>query len=234
MKKIFLSLSLVCAVALSTMAQVKRSANPGGLILKGGVNLANVSNSSNGAVDEANTLTSFHAGVVADLSLSEGLSLQPGLLVTGKGTKSSVGSSNDRNFWEATSNPIYLELPVNVVGKIPLGNKSLFVGAGPYAAMGIAGKNKTEGKILGVGFSRDSDINFSDDDPTTSYEENAGFGKLKRFDYGVNVLGGLDLGKVIIGANYGHGFAKINSGASDRANDRNKNRVLSFSLGLKL
>jgi hypothetical protein len=42
-----------------------------------------------------------------------------------------------------------------------------FCGAGPYLAIGIAGKNKTEGKFLGTSFSSEDNIVWSDDDPTT-------------------------------------------------------------------
>ncbi len=234
MKKTIMIFSTALFFAVSANAQVKPSANSGGLILKGGVNFANISITKNGNVDDANSLTSFHAGLVADLPLSDGLWLQPGLLLTGKGSKTLQGTTNDRSYYKATSNPLYVELPVNLVGKIPLGTSNLFIGAGPYVAMGVKGKNKTEGKIFGVAFNNEYDIKYSNDDPTTSYEENAGYGQLKKFDYGLNALAGLDFGKFMLSANYGLGLVKINSGASNKADDSNKHRVVSVSVGVKL
>jgi hypothetical protein len=239
MKKLIVCASALCLFTIAANAQVKKSttpaANKGSFMIKGGVNLANISVTDNGRVNDANMLTSFHAGIGADLPLSEGLSIQPSLLFTGKGSKTQSGQPSDLNYYKATSNPYYLELPVNLVGKIPLSEYTrIYVGAGPYAAMGIAGKNKVEGKFLGAAYSAEGDINYSNDNPTTAAEENAGYGKLKRFDYGLNAVAGLDFNKFAIGAGYGYGLAKINSNTNNNANDKGKHRVLSFSLAVKL
>lgn len=235
MKKNILLLTAASVLGLTAMAQVKPSTNKGGLMIKGGVNSANITINENGNVDDAKALTSFHVGAVLDLPLSTGLSLQPGLYYTGKGSKTQSGQETSSSYYKATSNPMYVELPVNVVGKIPLGGASNFYfGAGPYAAMGVAGKNKTEGKVFGLAFKSENDIVYSNDDPTTSQEEGRGYGKLKKFDYGFNVLTGIDFGKLSLGANYGYGLAKLNSGSTNNANDKNKNRVLSVSVGIKL
>jgi hypothetical protein len=58
---------------------------------------------------------------------------------------------------------------------------------------------------------------------------------LKRFDYGLNLGGGVDFGKLMVKVNYGYGLAKINSTQSDNtANDKNKFRTWSVSLGIPL
>lgn len=233
-KKLFLS-AAVSMMTLASIAQVVPSTNRGGLILKGGVNLANVTIDKNGGIDEAKQLTTFHVGAVLDLPVSDGFSIQPGLLYTGKGSKTQQGQETNASYFKASSNPMYVELPLNFVGKIPLTNSSNFYfGAGPYAAVGVGGKNRTEGKVFGIAFNRETEINYTNDNPTTSQEEGAGYGRLKRFDYGFNVTTGIDMGKFLLGANYGYGLAKINSGTSSRADDLNKHRVLSFSVGVKL
>jgi len=208
----------------------------GGLILKGGVNLANVSVTSNGRVDDAKTLTSFHVGLVGDVALTNFLSLQPGVLLTGKGSKTQSGAEGDANFYKATTNPLYIEIPANLVVKLPMTSQTkFFFGAGPYLAIGIAGKNKTEGRFIGTEFKNENDIKFSNDDPTTlDYEEGAGFGILRRFDYGLNGTAGFEFQKVLLSANYGLGLAKLQSGTNSSSDDMNKHRVLSFSLGIKL
>ena len=221
--------SLFFLILLNTNAQ--RSS----IILRGGLNLANVSISESGRVDDAKTLASFQAGFIGDFSLGQFVSLQPGLLVSGKGSKTQSGETSDANYFKATTNPIYLEVPLNLVFKFGAnGGPNFFAGAGPYVAIGIAGKNKIEGKFLGTSFSSEDDIVWSDDDPTTlNYEEGAGFGIMKRFDYGLNGTAGIDLKKAVISVNYGLGLAKLQSG-SDNEDDNNKHRVLSFTIGFKL
>jgi len=115
------------------------------------------------------------------------------------------------------------------------GDAKFFAGAGPYLAIGIAGKNKTEGKFLGTSFSSEKDIEWSDDDPTTlDYEEGAGFGIMKRFDYGLNGTAGFETKNIVLSVNYGLGLAKLQSGSNSSEDDKNKHRVLSFTIGFKL
>jgi hypothetical protein len=229
MKKLFL-LILPCFIVLTTNAQ-KSSA-----ILRGGLNLANVSITDNGRIDDAKTLTSFQAGIIGDVRLTSFISLQPGLLVTGKGSKTQSGDPSSANYFKATSNPIYIEIPFNLVLKGPIGiDTKFFAGAGPYLGIGVAGKNKTEGKIFGTSFSSEKNIEWSDDDPSTlSYEEGAGFGIMKRFDYGLNGTAGFETKNIVISVNYGLGLAKLQSGSNSSEDDNNKHRVLSFTIGFKL
>ena len=204
-------------------------------ILKGGVNLANVSVNNDGGVNDARNLTSFHVGVVADLELSSFLAIQPGLLFTGKGSKIQSGEEGDANFYRATSNPYYVEMPVNLVFKTPTGPTRFFAGAGPYVAVGVAGKNKVKGSVLGNSFTSEEKIEWSNDDPATvNVEEGAGFGIMKRFDYGLNGTVGIEVSKLVLSANYGWGLAKLQSGSGSGDDNSNKHRVLSFSLGFKL
>lgn len=229
MKK-FILLILPLFILLNANAQ-KSSA-----ILRGGLNLANVSITESGRIDDAKTLTSFQAGIIGDFNLCDFMALQPGLLVTGKGSKTQSGDPADANYFKATSHPIYIEVPLNLVFKAPLGGDTkFFAGAGPYLAVGIAGKNKTEGKIFGASFSSEKNIEWSDDDPTTlDYDEGAGFGILKRFDYGLNGTAGIETKTIVLSANYGWGLAKLQSGSNSSENDINKHRVLSFTIGFKL
>ena len=225
---------MLCTLIFSLFALVAH-AQKSSAILKGGVNLANVSVSNDGGVDDAKNLTSFHVGIIADLELTSFLAIQPGLLFTGKGTKMKSGDEDDANFYRATTNPYYVEIPVNLVLKTPTGPTRFFVGAGPYVAIGVAGKSKVEGSVLGNSFSSEEKIEWSNDDPTTvDFEEGAGFGILKRFDYGLNGTLGIEASKFVLSANYGLGLAKLQSGSGSGEDDSNKHRVLSFSLGFKL
>lgn len=205
--------------------------------IRAGLNLANVSVSPNGRVNEGNQLTTFQVGVIGDVKLGTSfLSLQPGLLYTGKGSKIQKGTAGQAGYYKQSFNPMYLEVPVNLVFKAPLGRSNrFFIGAGPYAAIGIAGKVKTEGtNILRQTYSREQSIEFSNDDPTTfNEEEGAGLGLVRRFDYGVNGTAGIEGKSMVFGVNYGLGLAKLQSGSNSGADNDNKFRTLSFTLGFK-
>src|SRR5882757_4835589 len=114
-KRMFASLAIVCLFATAVNAQ-KSSA-----ILRAGLNLANVSINNNGGIDDAKTLASFQVGIIGDLNVAPFLAIQPGLIFTGKGTKTQSGTEGSANWYKATTNPYYIELPVNIVFKTPTG-----------------------------------------------------------------------------------------------------------------
>jgi hypothetical protein len=217
---------LVALFAICTTAQSQ--------ILKGGINFANVSISNDGDIDEAKMLTSFQVGLTGNMKVLPFLYFQPGILFTGKGSKTQSGETTDATYFRATTNPYYIEIPANFVLRTP-GPIHLFVGAGPYIAIGVAGHNKVDGKFLGTSFHSEEDIEWSNDDPSTlDYEEGAGYGIMKRFDYGLNGLAGIEMAHIVLGVNYGLGLAKLQSGSNSSADDKNKHRVFSVTLGIKL
>ena len=233
-KKSICILAFVSFFAINSIAQ-KEDKKDNRSYIKAGLNMANVTISDDGRFDDANMLYSFHAGIVKDLKVAPMIYLQPGILFTGKGSKTSAGKSTDATYFSASSSPYYIEVPVNLIIKLPINKTKLFFGAGPYGAIGLAGKNKAEGKIIGFAFETDDKIDFSDDDPTTTdYEEGAGFGVMKRFDYGLNGTIGFEQSNMFLSANYGYGLAKLQSGSSSTENDDNKHRVISISLGFRL
>src|SRR5688572_16271465 len=75
--------------------------------LKGGVNFANVSYNKDGEVDDATLLTSFHVGIMGDITIAKVLAIQPGIIFTGKGAKIQSGSPSDITYYKATTNPLY-------------------------------------------------------------------------------------------------------------------------------
>lgn len=195
--------------------------------VKAGFNLADMKyepkDETNGTPD-ANSLPSFNAGFIVDVPLIQGLALQPGLMVSGKGSKVAYTTNNLGNY-TTTINPIYLEVPVNILFKPQIGpGTRLYFGAGPYFAMGIAGKQKftfEDAPIIGNGYTSHhlKFGNGSDDD-------------LKATDVGANVLAGFEFSNgLIVGAQYGISFT---NNAPDNSNNKSKilrNKVLSFSVG---
>jgi hypothetical protein len=218
-----------------SFAQDSRVQDPG-VQLRIGLNMANVSVTDDGRVDKADMLTSFHAGIVGDIPLGSVISFQPGVFFTGKGSKLEKGDPSSSTYFKETFNPYYIEIPANLVLKAPLGSTThFFIGAGPYLGVGIGGKTKLEGKLAGFSINGEKSIEYSNDDPTTTNEEEgAGFGKLKRFDYGLNGTAGIEGKTIVLSAGYGYGLAKLPSGSNSNADDNNKHRVLSFTVGFKL
>ena len=227
MKKLVFGLILTTTVALSSKAQV---------YIQGGLNLANITKTSDGQTSDNNILPSFNVGLLGRYGITSNFAIESGALLTGHGSKAETYFNGGNDYVKSRFNPLYLEVPLNVVLNIPLpGKTGLFFNAGPYMAVGVGGKSKTDSKILGITSSSENPIKFSNDDPFTSQQDDAAYDKLKRFDFGINLGGGFDFKKLIVKANYGYGLAKINSTQSNNtANDKNKYRTVSVSLGIPL
>ncbi len=214
MKKLFIAAALLLSSS-AIFAQTKFG-------VKGGVNFANV----NVKEDESpfsmspSSITSFHVTGLADIPVSSIFSLQPGLSFTGKGFK--VDMSEDGNTYKATANVYYLEIPINAVAKFPAGSGKFFIGAGPYAGIGLTGKTKTEtsGDIADLIPSEKKDIKFGN---------NAEEDDLKRADLGLNFLAGYELNNgLTLNGGYGLGLTNLEpkgNGASS------KHKVFSISVG---
>ena len=227
MKKVILGLVLTTTVALATEAQV---------YVQGGLNLANITKTNDGQTEKNNILPSFNVGLMGRLPITSMFSLESGALLTGHGSKAETYFNGGADYIKTKFNPLYIQVPLNAVIKIPLQKgSSVFFNAGPYAAIGIGGKSRSESKFGPLLVSSTKNIEFSNDDPFTSNEEDAGYNKLKRFDFGLNFGGGFQFDHFIIKANYGLGLAKINSTESNNnANDKNKYRTFSLSVGIPL
>jgi hypothetical protein len=229
MKLKFFYLSAAAIILMS-------NANAQNAQIKAGVNLANVSTADDGTVDDANMLTSFQVGITGDVHVASILYLQPGVFFTGKGSKLEIGRPTENFYAKQTTNPFYIEVPVNFVIKLPFNDEShFFFGAGPYGAIGIAGKAKTDRKVLNFTSHTENNIEFSNDDPSTfGEEEGTGLGVLKRFEYGLNGVVGVEGKSLVLSAGYGLGLAKLQSGSNSSSDNNNKHRVLNFTVGFKL
>lgn len=237
---------LTCLVAMSgfgvkaqtTNGTSANKSNAVGVYIRGGYNLSNISTSNDGSVNDSKALSTFHAGATVDIPVASMLSIQTGLLLNGQGAKTNSYLNNDDksdNYVKTSFNPLYLQLPANLVVKMPVSSSTNFIiGAGPYAQMGVGGKSKVESSTLGVKTSSSDNIKFDNDDPTTGEEEGARYDKLKRFDVGVNALAGFEIDRFLISANYGLGLTDINSKGSSSDNDKNKFRTFSVGVGFKL
>lgn len=224
---------LLAALMLTGLYSI---ANAQTFYAQGGVNLANITSTNSGQTENNNMLTTFNVGFMSRFGLSKIVDLEAGLLLDGRGSKAETYFNGGNDYVKSKFNPLYLEVPLNVVLNVPLQNKTgLFFNAGPYIAIGVGGKSKTDTKLGALTSSSESKIKFSNDNPFTSQQDDAAYDKLKRFDFGVNLGGGFDFKKLILKANYGYGLAKINSTQSNNTvNDKNKYRTVSISLGIPL
>ena len=235
MKKKLLGFIVINIIGLAAHAQSRTANRESSLSIKGGLNIANISNNNGGYISEANSLNSYHLGLNYDLPLSKFGSVQFGFMVTGKGSKTEVGKPGDAIYSKATTKPYYIEIPVNLVANFPLtaGFKA-FAGAGPYGAIGIAGMNTIK-TISNIGaIYKNKDIDFNNKNPNLNPEGNAGYAQIERFDYGLNILGGIEWKSFIMGVNFGYGLAQVVPASATNSNSNLKNRVLSVSLSLKL
>ena len=218
MKKILLSLTAVALFAVGAQAQV-------GYGIKAGVNLGKISNSPFEAEFEAPGVDikevlnpSFYITGFADIFVAPNFSIQPGLSLQGKGSKTKA--SFDDESAHIAVNIMSIEIPVNAVYYIPAGPGSVFLGAGPYAGYNVSGK--LSGKINDekIDFDGEDKVDFSGDDKD-----------MNAFDAGVNFLGGYKLPNgLIINAGYGLGLTNLNP---DSDSKKLNNRVLSFGVGFQ-
>lgn len=210
MKKFILSATAVL-FGLGAFAQT-----PLGYGIKAGVNIPNYHYSD---IDfDTKSSTNFHVTAYLDAPISSNFYIQPGISLQGKGAKFAEGEFFGDNY-KITQNTMWLEIPVNAVAKFHTGYAgNFYIGAGPYAAFGLSGKNK----VTSGSDSNDlGDFKFGKDEDQ------------KSFDAGINFLAGYQLSSgLTIGAGYGLGLTDI--APNNTASYKQNNRVLSFSVGFAL
>ena len=132
MKKIILSAVAVITLAVVSQAQFK-------IGVKGGINEENQRvNVTSGTIYASDDFKSYHAGLIADISMGGNFYLQPQLLFSRKGA-THLSLTETRPTEVRMS---YVELPINVVYKFNLPFAKLFAGAGGAISYGIGGKEQ--------------------------------------------------------------------------------------------
>jgi hypothetical protein len=230
-KKIIISATLLAAMLFGKESQAQEITYG----VKVGYSIANVRAPKRSDIYDIHQIGSYNFASYIDLAFTEGFSLQTGLSVTGKGTKLTVGDRTSKTWTEYKCNPYYLELPVNAVAKIAIGDIfdkcNIILGGGPYVAMGVGGKSKANGQFLGKKFESTDNITFSNDDRPIN---NTNFyGEFKNFDFGMNALAGIEYHWATFNINYQYGVVNVNPGANLSPTDRMKNRVWSASIGVR-
>jgi len=116
----------------------------------------------------------------------------------------------------------YLEIPLNAIYTLSTGSGQVQIGAGPYYAVGVSGRLKSEFTIRAEG------------DHTSSSDEKVKFGRsddadFSRHDFGLNFLAGFRFNNGIsLNGGYGLGLADISAGADEGSI---KSRLFRVGLG---
>lgn len=147
--------------------------------------------------------TGVHFGFIANLPFKTGgnFYFQPGIYFYNKGRKFSAryDTTVSQTLYVNASEFInYIEVPLNLVYKFPLGRNAKFMlGAGPYLSFFYTGKLKTETVAKNGDYTLDENKNPGVGDAP---------GKYAVMDYGVNGLAGFEFGRVFLTANYSRGL----------------------------
>ncbi|ACU64538.1 porin family protein [Chitinophaga pinensis] len=140
---------------------------------------------------------SWRAGIMADVKLIGKFYLQPQLLISRKGNHTYIGNADQPAAFifdvHEKTHLTYLELPVNLVLKFPLGSGKFITGAGGYIAYGLGGKDKITGteRATGADYERKIDVKFEKE----PHLAEADFGKTTYYrpiDLELNFLAGYE------------------------------------------
>ncbi|MEH6307579.1 porin family protein [Olivibacter sp. CPCC 100613] len=206
------------------VAQVVFAQQEMGFGIKAGVNFPKYNFSGDdGPNFETGSATNFHVTAFLDAPIAEDwFYVQPGISLQGKGAK--ITDNGDYKYKQST---MWIEIPVNFVAKFPTATAgSFFIGAGPYVAFGISGKNKWEDGGRTVEQDID-DFEFGSD------------GALKSTDFGLNFIGGFEFSNgLMIHGGYGMGLTNLSTNLADQAQQgrdyKQTNRVWTVGLGFRI
>ena len=170
--------------------------------------------------------TGAHFGFIADLQLglTSKFYAQPGVMFYNKGRK--FYSSYDTavyNYFSIDAKQFvnYIDIPLNVVYKIPINGKTkFFIGGGPYLSFFYNGLEKKEIYLKSGKFETEENKDLPVGD---------GPGKYKTFDLGVNGTAGIEFGGVFIAGNFSRGLTDMYTATYDGSF---KNQVYGVTLGI--
>jgi len=176
-------------------------------------------------------LAGFSAGVFASFNMDR-FALQPGVFLTTRGGKTTedilLGDIVFRGYgnWRL----YYIQVPVNLVYRIPVQTGSFYLGAGPYVARALKGRFTPQ----------TLDNNVIDDTDRDDFGIKAQFGNdnksnFKSFDYGVNGIAGFQFNNgILVNAGYDLGLSNIQTNnilLNPALFSETKNRSLHISIG---
>jgi len=198
LRKLFLSLFAVVLTTSYVSAQLTLGA-------RAGFNYTNMLDKYGGKKPDKDLRNKFKSGfqigIVTDYELGVVVSIQSGLLFAQQGYKM------DNNFYKEKLivDLNYLQAPVNMQFKFPMGGIDLLIQTGPYFGFGINGKLKywdENGKRMS-----DEDLKkLYGEVPKFSFGNNRKKNTMKGFDFGIGLGAGLQFGNIQAGFGYNIGI----------------------------
>jgi hypothetical protein len=182
--------------------------------LKGGFNFSDLYTSDS---KKDRMLVGFHAGVYAKLPISRYVSIQPELYYTTKGAEVTYNNAFVEGVARYHFN--YIELPILLSVNL---TENFNLQFGPYIAYLVNGKTTNE----------------SSNSNSFDFEKNLNADDYNRFDAGITLGGGIDLGPLGLGVRYCYGLTTVGKertylGQSYTFPD-SKNGVIAFYLSVAL
>ncbi|MEO6733535.1 MAG: porin family protein [Ferruginibacter sp.] len=217
-------LILVTLVGFATKGQVKQNQTATEGIsfgLRFGGNLNSITgNDSHGNSLEKDSKIGASIGVNVEIPVAPNFVVQPGLLFSNKGTKSTETSGSQTA--TGTTYITYAEIPLYLLYKPALGPGAALLGVGPYAAYALGGKYT-------INPGGDNTIKFKnvvrDSDPDVPY--------LKAFDAGINMLIGYQfVNRFSVQLNGQFGLANINPKYEDEPDDKPSYKNIGFGISI--
>lgn len=198
-----LMLVLVALVSMVTFAQNENIT----WNAKVGMNMSNFTGDM-----ETDMRVGFNLGVGMEYHFTDVWSLAPSVMFTQKGGKTEAEESGYKA--SVKYNPLYLQIPVQALARISImDNQNFVVKAGPYFAVGIAGKAKTE---------------LSDGESNISTKEDFFGDGVKRFDCGLALGVAYEIDKFFVALDGEFGFTKV----MDLGEGVNSPHNMNFSIGV--
>lgn len=171
MKKILILTLLITAILTAVQSFAQTSFG-----IKGSFNMYNVSAKDvEGDKIESSMIPAFDAGVYAEIPIVPEFYFRPELLFATKGAKSKDEDP------EVTQHLSYIVLPLDFLYKGDLSGGKVFIGIGPYIALGVGGKI-TSGSLS-------YDIKFKNDVALNDMEDAVYY---KPLDFGGNLMAGYE------------------------------------------
>jgi len=160
----------------------------------------------------------FQIGAVGELALGRIFAVQPGLLFSTAGYTSCSAAAFEESEMSYQLN--YLQIPLNVLAKLPLGKKAnIFLSLGPYAGYALNGKFKMDdiedGKVVNT---EKTNVRFGSD-------------ALKRFDAGAGFGLGCQVGAVQVDLGMTMGLMNIHSVSGYEMKNLNVGLTVSYFFG---
>jgi hypothetical protein len=181
----------VSTIATKSFAQTFR--------IKAGLNLSNIVMKDNADRydDDFKMKPGFHLGATAEFPINETFSFEPGLLLSTKGVKETYSESGYN--YTSVTNLYYLDIPLNGKAYFNVGSAKIYGTVGPYLAIGLSGKTKTQ------------ETGYPEDTHNISWGNDSENDDLKRLDLGLAFGAGVALSSFEIGLSYSLGFKNISA-----------------------